>query len=120
MEILRLLGRLTEAEAASREDIAHARESRDEKDLAMMLSFRATALMNRGKYAKAEPLVKEAMELYKRAAERDKAYRHNYLALKDNYATVLQRQGREDEAEPLFRDTARFCASTARSSARRT
>ena len=107
MSILHLLGRLTEAEAASREDIAHARESRDENSLAMMLHSRATALTNRGEYAKAEPLVKEAMELYKRAAERDKAYRHHYLALKDNYATVLQRQGREDEAEPLFREVLR-------------
>src|SRR5262249_54152986 len=76
-------------------------------DLAASLNNLASVLQARGKFAEAEPLFRDALDMkrrhYRRQDDPDLALSLN------NLANVLEAQGKYAEAEPLYRDAVAMC-----------
>lgn len=95
-------GRLDEAEQVLRESIAMKRRTAAEpQSVAIGLNNLGTLLFDRGDIVGAEPLFREALEIWR--AELGNDHRYVTRAL-NNIAAVLKNRGNLDAAEPLYQE----------------
>uniref|UniRef100_Q024L1 Tetratricopeptide TPR_2 repeat protein n=1 Tax=Solibacter usitatus (strain Ellin6076) TaxID=234267 RepID=Q024L1_SOLUE len=71
------------------------------RELALALNVQGSLLQESGRYAEAEPLAKEALEIRKRVLGEEHP---DTIRSQNNLAGLYQRMGRYAEAEPLYRN----------------
>ena len=72
----------------------------DERGRAALLDLRSSALRNAGKYADAQPLAKESLELRRKVLGEEHP---DTISSTNNLAGCINHQGRYAEAEPMYR-----------------
>ena len=97
-ELYRVEDRFHDAEEAGREALEIARGLEDEALVAEILTNLQGLYLDEGRYADAEPLGREVLEIW----EGDPFYYSNLPTGYLNQAELLRRQGRLEEARPLF------------------
>jgi serine/threonine protein kinase/tetratricopeptide (TPR) repeat protein len=98
-EVHHALGQFAEGVAVLREALVIRRERRDDLALAFALSTLGRRLVEQNKYAEAEPVLREAMEGHSRVLGGE--HPDTLMAI-NNLGALFMRQGRLNEALPLF------------------